>query len=229
MKKQNIEIYDDAIPKELLKEIYLYYRFDHGWTFSKDQSDGSRVPITLGTEKSFYNFEYYDMKLFEILEQNWDVSRIGRTLSNCFRKGDAPEFHQDSTEIFEGKQDRTFIFYPNIEWEEEWGGHTLFKITGEDGKEEIKKIYTKPGRLVIFDGNIWHNGSPCTDKMPNYIPGRFSVAFQECEKDPEDEEVEDIEELDNKLIEVDGELIYDDDELHPEYKAELKRVYGDEI
>jgi hypothetical protein len=51
-------------------------------------------------------------------------------------------------------QGKTFIFYANLDWQLEWGGHTLFmdeKLT--DAK--CTCLY-KPGRVVVFDGAIPH-------------------------------------------------------------------------
>tara|TARA_Y100001963_G_scaffold73904_1_gene102783 strand:- start:312 stop:830 length:519 start_codon:yes stop_codon:yes gene_type:complete len=170
-----VEIYDKVIPKDLLSNIYLYLRHDHNWHFSKDDDNGPKIPVTLGTERKIDEFEIYHYSLLSILEEKWDISRISRSLTNCFRKGDNPQYHQDSTEVYNGKPDRTFIFYPNLIWHEEWGAHTKIKIPGE----KVKKVYTKPGRLIVFEGRLWHTGTRCTKKMPDYIPGRFSIAFQE--------------------------------------------------
>ena len=175
-----VEIYDKVIPKDLLYKLYLYLRYEHGWHFSKDnygknKASHAKTPVTLGTSRSRDKFEPYDLDLLNILEKNWDISRISRNLTNCFRKGDNPQYHQDSTEVHNGIPDRTFIFYPNLIWHEEWGAHTKIKIPGE----KVKKVYTKPGRLIVFEGHLWHTGTRCTKKMPDYLPGRFSVAFQE--------------------------------------------------
>ena len=180
-----IEIYDNVIPKDLLNKIYYYLRYDHAWHFSKDDHATNKAieaksPCTLGTSRNLDEFEIYHFSLLSILEEKWDISRITRNLTNCFRKGDNPQYHQDSTATFNGKKDRTFIFYPNLIWHEDWGAATKFKIPGE----KVKTIYPKPGRLIVFEGHLWHTGTRCTKKMPDYLPGRFSIAFQEGDKYP---------------------------------------------
>ena len=175
-----IEIYDNVIPQDILNDTYYYLRHEHGWHFSKDDYTPNKAieaknPITLGTGRLLDDFELYHFSLLNILEQNgWDISRIGRSLTNCFRKGDNPQYHRDCW-LKDGELNRTFIFYPNLIWKEEWGAHTKIKIPGK----KVKKIYTKPGRLIVFDGRLLHTGTRCTKKMPDYIPGRFSIAFQE--------------------------------------------------
>ena len=182
-----VEIYDDLISTRLLHEIYQHLRYQHGWHFSNDDYSNNKgidvkASVTLGSETNIENFKVIpDFALLNILEKKFgDISRITRNLTNCFRKGDNPQYHQDSTATFNGKKDRTFIFYPNLIWHEEWGASTKFKIPGE----KVKTIYPKPGRLVVFDGDIWHTGTRCTKKMPDYIAGRFSIAFQEGDKYP---------------------------------------------
>ena len=47
-----------------------------------------------------------------------------------------------------------YMFYLNKEWHWYWGAPTLFKT-----KKGIKRIYPKPGRLVVFDAYIEHKGT----------------------------------------------------------------------
>ena len=72
----------------------------------------------------------------------------------------------------------TYILYPNLEWEESWGGETsLFFIpetVSADPRERIPlKINTKPGMLLIFPGNMLHSGSGTTTNR-----NRYSMAYQ---------------------------------------------------
>ncbi|HJR13321.1 MAG TPA: 2OG-Fe(II) oxygenase [Rhodanobacteraceae bacterium] len=58
------------------------------------------------------------------------------------------------------------------EWNAEWGGETLFYNSNMDAEAVVTP---KPGRLVVFDGNITHVGRP-----PNricYAP-RYALAFK---------------------------------------------------
>ena len=49
--------------------------------------------------------------------------------------------------------DLSFIFYPSP-WDPKHEGSTLFK--SEDGEKQI--VEYKQNRLVIFPGNMWHQG-----------------------------------------------------------------------
>lgn len=48
----------------------------------------------------------------------------------------------------------TFLYYPNLEWPIEWGGHTMF--LNEQLNEVEYTCLNSPGRVVVFDGTIPH-------------------------------------------------------------------------
>ena len=67
----------------------------------------------------------------------------------------------------------TFLYYPNLDWRIEWGGHTVFF---NETLEEVE--YTclyKPGRVVVFDGTIPHMIMTPTMMCPIH---RYSFAIQ---------------------------------------------------
>lgn len=47
----------------------------------------------------------------------------------------------------------TTIFYINPVWKPEWAGETVFFDAGHD---IVRAILPKPGRMIIFDGNVLH-------------------------------------------------------------------------
>ena len=87
---------------------------------------------------------------------------------NAMQSGNSTKIHQDGSS-------KTFLYYANLKWELDWGGHTIFT---DDNLESIE--YTcvyKPGRVVVFDGMIPHMIS--TPSIPlNEYPFRFSYAMQ---------------------------------------------------
>jgi len=48
----------------------------------------------------------------------------------------------------------TLLYYANLEWQIDWGGHTLF--LDEDLQEAKYVCFYKPNRVVVFDGSIPH-------------------------------------------------------------------------
>ena len=73
-------------------------------------------------------------------------------------------------------QKRNLLYYINMEWKNEYYGETLF--FDELGKEVIQTSIFKPGRAVLFDGNIPHTIRPSAHTAPQY---RFTlfVGFNE--------------------------------------------------
>lgn len=64
------------------------------------------------------------------------------------------------------------LYYANPYWQEEHGGETLFM--SEDLEEiEFASIY-KPGRVIVFDGEIPHTIRPQSILAPTF---RFSVSL----------------------------------------------------
>jgi len=50
-------------------------------------------------------------------------------------------------------KERTLLIYACREWEEEWGGATVFK---PHGSNEVVTIFPKPRKAVYFDGSMPH-------------------------------------------------------------------------
>ena len=70
------------------------------------------------------------------------------------------------------------MFYLNSVWKRYWGAPTKFKLK----KYHIpRKVYPKPGRLVVFNSKLWHKGTAPNSLMPSRIPGRFSMVFQQSQ------------------------------------------------
>ena len=66
----------------------------------------------------------------------------------------------------------TVIYYANPKWEIDWGGETFIL----DENSDIKKaIFTKPGRIIIFDGNTTHMGKPTSIKARER---RYIIVFK---------------------------------------------------
>lgn len=76
------------------------------------------------------------------------------------------------TDCLPGGTELTGLWYIAPEWNVEWGGETLFFNSQMDAEVAVTP---KPGRFVVFDGNITHVGRP-----PNricYAP-RYTLALK---------------------------------------------------
>lgn len=67
----------------------------------------------------------------------------------------------------------TLLYYCNLDWKLDWGGHTLF-MDDKLSEAEYTCLY-KPGRIVLFDGSIPHMILNPTNAAEVH---RFSFAIQ---------------------------------------------------
>lgn len=94
-------------------------------------------------------------------------AELYRAYCNSTRYGDVAFAHADSD-----RPSLTLLYYANPVWREEWGGETLFY----DGRgEPIVAVAPRPGRLVVFRGEMLHRGG--VPSRTCYEP-RLSVAVK---------------------------------------------------
>ena len=163
----NLKIVDNVLSQRALEsfEIALVKR---PWFLGFDGED--RRNFSLGLSLKREHFGQQEIHFLSSLKAHGvDIGNIKRCYYNCFRKGDKPRYHTDH-----GSQ--TYMFYLNKEWNKWWGAPTKFK---ERKCHISRSVFPKPGRLIIFDSNIWHKGSAPNALMPDSIAGRMSIAFHE--------------------------------------------------
>ena len=103
------------------------------------------------------NCKHYDQFIIPILEKlnAHAVIQVRANLSpSCFYKGIKSEFHTDSTH-----PSKTAILYLNT-----CDGGTELKID-----DEIQLVKAEKNKMLIFDTNVEHRGTPSTDVDFRYI------------------------------------------------------------
>ena len=90
---------------------------------------------------------------------------------NLSTLNDQNRFHVDVT----NSNGVTLLYYPNMNWNLEWGGYTLF--ANEQITEIEHTVAYVPGRVIIFNGAIPHCIAAPTNLAPSY---RYSLAIQYC-------------------------------------------------
>ena len=176
LEKPDTYIIDDFLTIEEIKNLQPYLNSLDWKEFADVGLSNVELEKTKGyhvMEEDFGDVENYYFSKIQSLDFP-TPNRFDRVLYNSFGTGDNPIPHVDSLKM--GAY--TYILYPNLEWEESWGGETsLFFIpetVSADPRERIPlKIYTKPGRLLIFPGNMLHSGSGTTTNR-----NRYSMAYQ---------------------------------------------------
>ncbi len=89
-----------------------------------------------------------------------------RAYVNFNRYGDMQYAHVDAQEGV------TALYYANSEWQEHWGGETVFC---DENREPVYLVIPKPGRLVLFHPSLLHRGGlPSRDCWE----ARLTVAFK---------------------------------------------------
>jgi len=74
--------------------------------------------------------------------------KLVRVYSNAYTYGTEGTLHKDSTHY----ESKTHMIYLNSKWQPDWAGETTFF-----NNDEISlAILPKPGRLIQFDGTIFH-------------------------------------------------------------------------
>jgi len=169
----NLIIIDNLFNLEEIKLVDNHLN-NKPWGFVDDLGGVSGRYKSFGHAKNISstdNFDEFECFLYEkilylvenleFLPKNYDIFRI---YYNAIRYGDKFEFHQDGT-------GPSFLIYGNSVWEKSWKSHTLFR----EGSLK-KKVLPKPGRIVIFDGQLEHKASPPSSNFE--ANARFSIVLQ---------------------------------------------------
>lgn len=103
-------------------------------------------------------------KLYTLYDlRDEDIHQIRINLTTNSEKN---HIHTDPTGI-------TLMYYVNLEWKVEWGGHTLF-MDDEVKNARYTCIY-EPGKVVLFDGSIPHMIMTPSSLCPFH---RYSLVIQ---------------------------------------------------
>src|SRR5690606_28992232 len=99
-------------------------------------------------------FEIQDQNLFKFLADTAIANfatlkdlKLDRAYVNLFLPNDRPYFHKDGNVY-------TCLFYVTPPYDVDEGGETQFIVN-----DMIKGLPSIPGRLVIFDGELWHRAT----------------------------------------------------------------------
>lgn len=172
----NLIILDNVFNIEELQVVDEYMN-NKPWGFVDDLGKSSGRYRSMGHSKDinsledldeFESFLYekidYIVRNLEFLPKNYNIFRI---YYNAIRYGDKFNYHSDGS-------GPTFLIYGNKVWNKHWKSHTLFHQGSLEKK--VKKVLPKPGRMIIFDGQLEHRASPPASHFESNA--RFSIVFQ---------------------------------------------------
>ncbi len=158
--KQDIEIYENFLSFDELREISDYVKKIEHWTIQKSTSEHVNEFLMHDvSDNNYFNTKIFN-KIQKLLNKSYKIERIYFNGQWPNRNGD---LHQDGCE----KTALIYIseYYPN------WGGFTQFVFSSK--KEFI--ISPIQNRLVIFPGMLIHKGYSFCDQN---CPMRISLAYK---------------------------------------------------
>ncbi|WP_313002677.1 2OG-Fe(II) oxygenase [Chryseobacterium gleum] len=169
--QKEITIIDDFLTPD---EINAFYEYVSELSFVKREKDDEHDEYPIFSvdfiPEDFINDTFIGQKVQDYLKKIYiyDQYKLCRSYINMSHYGDVEFPHYDCS--IQAK-DLTLLLYVNNKWDYRWGGETIF-YENHDSK---LAVLPKPGRLVIFPGNIEHLGS-----VPNRIckASRFSLALK---------------------------------------------------
>ena len=156
---QDIRITDDFLNEASHNEVFEYCL---NATYSLGEADRDDVPpVGMYHEipKEHHICNWFRDGILKHIPNGYIIERM---YINCFHPSDIPYWHTDSE-----KDNWTFLYYPNKEWELDDGGETHFLI--DDGCYAMPPL---PNRMVMFDARIKHRATSFRDRH------RFSVAIK---------------------------------------------------
>lgn len=112
--------------------------------------DGYRDQIYSSfSEEDLKNMGFIGSNLFSFLDSKYGISKLslGQARVNLTTSSERNKVHTDLQGI-------TVLYYANLSWELDWGGHTLF-MDDDLNEAQLTCLY-RPGRVVVFDGSIPH-------------------------------------------------------------------------
>jgi len=147
-----INIYDDLFTYE---EQVRFYTFIKGSMFKYCTADDVAIEhsedYSMVSEWNLQDVENFGIlknnKVKEIMEELGHIETLTPRVNASFTS-DSDRLHVDG-----GTNRFTMLYYPNLNWNLEWGGHTIFS---KDRKKIDKIVEYVPGRLITFPATWPH-------------------------------------------------------------------------
>lgn len=167
-----IHVYDDLLG---YADRARYFEFVSTSLFRPFSRDNMNLE-TMGDYNLFSGYSLEDFgrmglmsnpAVAEVAEQ-FDGFQVTQIRVNLSTLNDKNHIHVDGY-----GESKTLLYYPNMNWQIEWGGYTVFTNDSCDDIEHC--VAYKPGRLVVFDGSIPHGICAPTNLAPSF---RFTLAAQ---------------------------------------------------
>lgn len=163
------------VQNELKSPIWSFGRVTNPDTWDEDDNIFWMADCTMSSTISDTAFYEIINKLNEVAPETTDWSwKMFTATAGGKTYGLDGGIHTDKEEEFNDMGDgyMTICYFPNEEWNPEWGGE--FQFFNRDG-DVIHTFYPKPNTALVFDSNIPHRGLAPTR---NYKGLRIYISYK---------------------------------------------------
>lgn len=149
-----IEVKDNLVEEHIAQLIDMQMK-EISWKYDYDSvADGKNKHwhVLAGhniDECNQNGFEFVE-PIWNSIQRNYEVN-MERVYFNAHTHGIEPHIHRDDG-------DMTFIYYPRMDWKNDWGGGTV--IYDNDVKDITHHINYKGNRLIKFPAALPHQAQP---------------------------------------------------------------------
>ena len=134
-----VEYIDNFLEEHIAQLIDMQLR-EVSWKYDYDSVKG-------GANKHWHVFLGH---IWNKIDEQFN-NEMERAYLNAHTHGIEPHIHRDDG-------DETFIYYPRMDWKNEWGGGTV--VYDNDVKNITHHINYKGNRLIRFSANLPHQAQP---------------------------------------------------------------------
>ncbi len=151
-----LEIIDNVFDEKTIDNLYGYFRDGSSWRYTGTGREGTNwrkfsrdLNEDLEEEKILYKKaeKIFNDKLFHFKKTHF----LDNAYASGYVYGTVHDLHTDG--YFEGHC-YTIMFYLNKVWDISYAGETVY--TDPSKTEIVASVLPKPGRVVVFDGQIPH-------------------------------------------------------------------------
>ena len=166
---RKIHVFDGAVDFSEREHLYTFMRHSH-YLIGNEDADA------IETSQHKYLCSHYSMDdvkasgLFDAVKGT-DVLPLveGLLLTRAHVNLSTPT---DNHWCHDHRGQNVLLYYGNKHWKHEWAGETLF--FNDDLSEVVYASVYKPGRIIVFDGEIPHTVRPQSSSAPQY---RFTLSL----------------------------------------------------
>ncbi len=152
----DIKIIDGAVPRDLVDTLDQLVRmpiWKHGGKSNNEDPFGFWLATFADSESALEKFSPELYALWRCVKPHVPADQtIEQVYANGQTYGQSGQIHKD----IDLPNHKTVIYYCNSHWQPAWHGETLFYTP--DRSEILRAVLPRPGRLVVFDGNLPHSG-----------------------------------------------------------------------